>query len=47
MADLDLASHVPNPMPAKLLAEVRRLLAGEKASACKRCLDSGRTLCRL
>jgi hypothetical protein len=45
MADLDLARklltklrHVPNPTPAKLLAEFRLLLDGEKATECKRCL---------
>jgi hypothetical protein len=38
MVDLDLARklltkmrHVPNPMPAKLLAEFRRLVATEEA----------------
>jgi hypothetical protein len=40
MADLDLARklltklrHVPNPTPAKLLAEFRRLVAAEEVSA--------------
>ena len=43
MADLDLASklltrlrRVPNPTPAKLLAEFRRLLAAEEASTSAR-----------
>jgi hypothetical protein len=42
MADLDLARklltrlrQVPNPTPAKLLAEFRRLVAAEKAKARK------------
>jgi hypothetical protein len=40
MTELDLARrlltklrHVPNPTPAKLLAEFRRLAAAEKAKA--------------
>ena len=39
MADLDLAKklltklrHVPNPTPAKMLAEFRRLMAAEEAT---------------
>jgi hypothetical protein len=42
VADLDLARklltklrHVPNPTPANLLAEFRRLVAAEKATARK------------
>ena len=42
MADLDLARelltrlrHIPNPTPAKLLAEFRRLVAAERAKARK------------